>query len=99
MGITEYEELVDDKLTDEVSVQYAYDFAYVYLNKPGPCDEFGDVLEAAQKLIGTGHGFQRDNLISELADALWLIAAVASKAGLRLNDIVEASSKKLQEKQ
>lgn len=66
----------------------------------GLIGEVGSLAVEYKKLLRDGpvHSLYGQNLIEELGDILWYVANVATKAGLRLEDIAEANLRKTRDR-
>lgn len=70
-------------------------FALAYFAM-GVAGEAGEVVDYVKKVVGHGKPLDRARLQSELGDLLWYLAVLAHKAGLSLNEVVQANLEKLQ---
>jgi NTP pyrophosphatase (non-canonical NTP hydrolase) len=64
----------------------------------GLAEEGGEVLGLVRKHVYMGHALDRERLSSELGDALWCLATLASAAGIPLSAIAAANAEKLHER-
>lgn len=61
----------------------------------GLAEESGEVLGLVRKHLFRKRPLDRAALIEELGDALWCVAAVATAAGLSLDEVAQANIGKL----
>lgn len=61
----------------------------------GLSGEAGEVADYLKKVLGHGHGYDREKHAKELGDVLWYVADQASAAGLSLQDIADRNVGKL----
>jgi len=61
----------------------------------GLCEESGEVLAHVRKHLFQGRDLKRDEVLEELGDALWCIAAVATSLGFSLEDVARRNVAKL----
>ena len=61
----------------------------------GLAEESGEVLGLVRKHVMLGKPLDRQQLVHELGDALWCLAAVASDLGVTLDEVAEANVAKL----
>lgn len=64
-------------------------------NAIGLAGEAGEVAEHIKKGVFHQHGVNTEQLAKELGDVLWYVAALCTKAGLNMSDIMEANIDKL----
>ena len=67
-------------------------------NAIGLAGESGEVCENIKKSIFHQHGLNKEKLAEELGDVLWYAAALATRAGLDLNTIMEQNINKLKQR-
>jgi NTP pyrophosphatase (non-canonical NTP hydrolase) len=61
----------------------------------GLAEEGGEVLGLVRKHLYMGHEVDRARLATELGDALWCVAAVASALGLTMSEVAGGNLEKL----
>lgn len=61
----------------------------------GIAEEAGEVLAHVRKHFYQDKGLDRERLAEELGDVMWCLAAVATAAGLQLDDVAGANLAKL----
>jgi NTP pyrophosphatase (non-canonical NTP hydrolase) len=64
----------------------------------GLAEESGEVLSLVRKHVYQGRELDRSELVEELGDALWCLAAVASDAGVTLGEVATANLGKLRQR-
>lgn len=70
----------------------------VIWNAIGLAGEAGEVAELVKKGIFHRHGLDTDNLVKELGDCLWYIAALCTSTGLDLGEVMQRNIDKLNER-
>ena len=72
----------------------------VYYATLGLAGEAGEIANKVKKFIRDGHSVEKEKeLISELGDVLWYVAAVADVIGVSLEDVAKDNMYKLAERQ
>jgi len=72
----------------------------VYYATLGLAGEAGEIANKVKKFIRDGHSVEKEKeLISELGDVLWYVAAVADVIGVSLDDVAKDNMYKLAERQ
>lgn len=72
----------------------------VYYATLGLAGEAGEIANKVKKFIRDGHSVDKEKeLISELGDVLWYVAAVADVIGVSLEDVAKDNMYKLAERQ
>ena len=61
----------------------------------GLAEESGEILGLVRKHAYQSHALQRDQLTTELGDALWCLAMTAKSAGITLEQVAAANVAKL----
>ena len=61
----------------------------------GLAEEAGEVLALVRKQRFQGRPFDRGDMITELGDALWCLASVATSLGVTLDDVADRNIAKL----
>jgi NTP pyrophosphatase (non-canonical NTP hydrolase) len=61
----------------------------------GIAGEAGEVADLIKKRIGHGHPLDKERLKKELGDVLWYVSALATWAGMTLEDVAQANLDKL----
>ncbi|MGQ0643004.1 MAG: MazG nucleotide pyrophosphohydrolase domain-containing protein [Gemmatimonadaceae bacterium] len=63
----------------------------------GLAEEAGEVLSHVRKQTFFGRPLDREAVKTELGDALWCLAAVATHLGISLGDVASANLRKIRE--
>ena len=72
----------------------------VYYATLGLAGEAGEIANKVKKFIRDGHSVEKEKeLISELGDVLWYVAAVADVIGVSLEEVAKDNMYKLAERQ
>lgn len=90
MTLNDYQE--EACKTKAKSTSQSLDFAVLALGLTG---EAGEVADEVKKIVGHGHGLNREKLSAELGDVLWYVAVLADQLGVSLNQIAAENIKKL----
>lgn len=98
MKATDYQELAARTLLAAPPREYSANEIMLVWNGIGLGGESGEVLEVLKKGIFHDHGIDVEKLKKELGDVLWYSAAIATRAGLDLGDIMQANVDKLRER-
>lgn len=64
----------------------------------GLSGEAGEVTDYLKKIVFHGHEFDPEKLEKELGDVLWYVAAIATTAGLSLEEIAVLNIEKLRKR-
>lgn len=62
----------------------------------GATGEIGEVVDHLKKFIYHGHELNPQNVMEELGDVMWYIAALTSELGFDLSEIAEMNVRKLE---
>lgn len=95
MQPTEYQRLAARTLIDGPDFTIPDNDIMIIWNAIGLAGEAGEVAELIKKGIFHQHGLDRDKLAKELGDCMWYIAAICTKTGLDLGEIMQANIDKL----
>lgn len=60
----------------------------------GLCSESGEVAGILQKVY-QGHTFDKEHMMKELGDCLWMIAEACTALGIELDDVMQTNIDKL----
>lgn len=74
-------------LTDEETM--------IIWNAIGLAGEAGEVLDTIKKAIFHQHGLDKEQLVKELGDVLWYVAALCTKLDLNMGDVMHENIVKL----
>ena len=61
----------------------------------GLAGEAGETCDYLKKVVCHGHELNKDNLVKELGDVLWYVAAIATEYGLNLDEVAQLNIDKL----
>lgn len=64
-------------------------------NALGLAGEAGEVADTIKKAVFHQHGINRDELIKELGDVLWYVAALCTKLDVSMSEVMERNITKL----
>lgn len=64
-------------------------------NALGLAGEAGEVADLIKKTVFHRHDLDRDALIKELGDVLWYVAALCTKLGIPMSEVMERNVAKL----
>ena len=67
-------------------------------NALGLAGEAGEVADTIKKAVFHQHGLNRGELIKELGDVLWYVAALCSKLDVPLSEVMERNIAKLKQR-
>jgi NTP pyrophosphatase (non-canonical NTP hydrolase) len=90
-----YQELAARTLIDKPGFKISDDDIMIIWNAIGLAGEAGEVCEAIKKGIFHQHGLDRGSLQKELGDVCWYLAALCTKLGLDLGEVMSANIEKL----
>jgi NTP pyrophosphatase (non-canonical NTP hydrolase) len=94
----EYQALSGRTLIDEPDSVYSSAEIMLVWNALGLAGEAGEVADTIKKAVFHQHGINRDELIKELGDVLWYVAALCSKLSVPLSEVMELNIAKLQKR-
>jgi NTP pyrophosphatase (non-canonical NTP hydrolase) len=98
MDANEYQHLAARTLLEHAD-HMPTEWEYLMLwNGLGLAGEAGEICELLKKGICHRHALDRDELIKELGDVLWYAAALCSKLGVPMSDVMERNIAKLQQR-
>ena len=95
MKADEYQRLAGRTLIDEPDSVYSSAEIMLVWNALGLAGEAGEVADTVKKAVFHRHGINRDELIKELGDVLWYVAALCSKLDVSMSDVMEHNITKL----
>jgi len=95
MDAKRYQELAGRTLIDGPGFEIPDRDMMIIWNAIGLAGEAGEVAELAKKGIFHQHGIDREKLKKELGDCLWYIAALCTKLGLDMAEVMAANIEKL----
>lgn len=89
----EYQNLAKRTLGNETSQKDMLTLAAM-----GLCGESGEVCEHIKKYLFHGHELKKEELIKELGDVAWYLAAAATALEIPLEEVFEKNIKKLRKR-
>lgn len=95
MNANEYQRLADRTLIDGPDAEYTPTDIMIVWNALGLAGEAGEVADTIKKAVFHQHGLDRDELIKELGDVLWYVAALCSKLNVPLSEVMDRNIAKL----
>lgn len=95
MDANEYQQLAGRTLIAAPDATYTAHELMLAWNALGLAGEAGEVADLIKKSVFHRHELDREKLIGELGDVLWYVAALATKLGVRLSDVMEGNVAKL----
>lgn len=95
MTPNEYQQLAARTLIAKPDAEYTGDEIMMVWNAIGLAGEAGEVADHIKKGIFHRHGIDKDKLCKELGDNLWYIAALCTKLGVTLEDVMSINIDKL----
>lgn len=95
MDANEYQKQAARTLLDKPDFQITDWETMVVWNALGLAGEAGEVCEMIKKTVCHRHTFDGDKLKKELGDVTWYLAALCTKFGLNLSDVLSANIEKL----
>ena len=75
--------------------EYTPDQIMLVWNAIGLAGEAGEVADTIKKAVFHQHGLDRDELIKELGDVLWYVAALCTKLDVPLSEVMNRNIDKL----
>lgn len=98
MYANEYQELAARTLIDKPDFEISNADIMLVWNAIGLAGEAGEVCEHIKKGVFHQHGISHSVLKKELGDVLWYVAALCTKLGFDMEEVMEANIKKLKER-
>lgn len=95
MNADTYQKLAGRTLIDGPDAAYTDEQIMLVWNALGLAGEAGEVADLVKKGVFHQHGLDRERLIKELGDVLWYTAALATKLGVSLSEVMERNIAKL----
>lgn len=95
MNATDYQQQAARTLIDAPGFEISDTDMMLVWNALGLAGEAGEVAEAVKKGILHQHGLDRDKMAKELGDVCWYLAALCTKLGLDLGEVMAANIEKL----
>jgi NTP pyrophosphatase (non-canonical NTP hydrolase) len=98
MNGNEYQRLAGRTLIDGPDAEYTGAEIMLAWNALGLAGEAGEVADTIKKAVFHRHALDRDELIKELGDVLWYVAALCSKLDVPLSEVMERNIEKLKKR-
>ncbi len=98
MDANEYQKLASRTLIDGPDAEYTSREIMLVWNALGLTGEAGEVADTIKKSVFHRHELDRDELIKELGDVMWYVAALCSKLHVPLNEVMERNIDKLKKR-
>lgn len=95
MDATTYQELAGRTLISGPDFEMTTADVMIVWNAIGLAGEAGEVADLVKKGIFHQHGLDAEKVKKELGDVLWYVAALCSKLGFDLGEVMEANVEKL----
>lgn len=93
--MSEYQTLAARTLIDAPDAEYAPAEIMLVWNALGLAGEAGEVADTIKKAVFHRHTLNRDELIKELGDVLWYVAALCTKIGVDMSEVMDRNIAKL----
>lgn len=98
MNANGYQKLASRTLIAKPDAQYSDNDIMIVWNAIGLTGEAGEVADLVKKGIFHQHGLDRRKMFKELGDVLWYVAALCTKLGFSMEDVMQANIDKLRER-
>lgn len=98
MNANDYQQMAARTLIEKPDFYIADKDMMLIWNAIGLAGEAGEVCEVVKKGIFHQHGLDHQKLYKELGDVLWYVAALCTKLGFDMGDIMAANIDKLKER-
>lgn len=95
MNTNDYQRLAGRTLIDGPDTDYTDAEIMLVWNALGLAGEAGEVADTIKKAVFHRHPFDRDEVIKELGDVLWYVAALCSKLDVPMSEVMERNIAKL----
>lgn len=95
MNASHYQALASRTLIDRLDFTITDDQLMIAWNAIGLAGEAGEIMELVKKGIFHQHGLDTEKMHKELGDLLWYVAALCTKLGFSMDDIMTANIEKL----
>ena len=95
MNANEYQTLAARTLIDRPDFKVTNEDIMIAWNAIGLAGEAGEIMELIKKGIFHQHGLDREKMHKELGDLCWYLAALCTKLGFDLSDVMAANIAKL----
>jgi NTP pyrophosphatase (non-canonical NTP hydrolase) len=98
MNANDYQAAAGRTLIDGPDAVYTDHEIMLVWNALGLAGEAGEVADTIKKAVFHQHGINRDELIKELGDVLWYVAALCSKLDVPMSEVMERNIEKLKKR-
>ena len=98
MFADEYQQQAACTLIAGPDAEYTPEQIMLVWNALGLAGEAGEVVDTIKKAVFHQHGIDREVLIKELGDVLWYVAALCSKLGVPLSEVMERNIANLKQR-
>jgi NTP pyrophosphatase (non-canonical NTP hydrolase) len=98
MHADDYQRLAGRTLIAGPDAEYAPEEIMLVWNALGVAGEAGEVADLVKKGVFHRHGVDRDKLHEELGDLLWYVAALCSKMGFSMDEVMARNVEKLRKR-
>ena len=98
MDANDYQKLAARTLIDRPGFELTDRDIMLVWNALGLAGEAGEVAELVKKGILHQHGLDHDRLKNELGDVLWYAAALCTRLGVDMGEVMQANIDKLLER-
>lgn len=98
MTADEYQHDAARTLIDGPDAEYTGAEIMLVWNAIGLAGEAGEVADTVKKAVFHRHGVNRDELIKELGDVLWYVAALCTKLDVPMSEVMERNIAKLRQR-
>lgn len=95
MNADEYQKLAGRTLIAKPDAEYTTLELMLAWNAIGLAGEAGEVADTIKKAVFHRHPLDRIELIKELGDVLWYVAALCSKMEIPMSEVMQANVEKL----
>src|SRR6188768_1862420 len=95
MEANDYQRLAGRTLLDTPDFQITDEEVMLAWNAIGLAGEAGEVAELAKKQIFHHHGLDPEMWKKELGDVLWYVAAICTKLGFTMEEVMDLNIEKL----
>ena len=98
MHANEYQEQAARTLIAEPDSTYTGNQIMLVWNALGLVGEAGEVADMIKKAVFHRHDLSQDELVKELGDVLWYVAALCTKLDVSMADVMERNIAKLKQR-
>lgn len=98
MTANDYQQLAGRTLIDKPDATYTDHELMLVWNALGLTGEAGEVADTIKKAVFHQHGLDRDELIKELGDVIWYVAALCTKLDVPMSQVMERNIDKLKKR-